>query len=168
MPGIVADLCKKAEIPDHVQVGISSIGGSRTIQHWAIPDDKNKAKEALKTGKVDVLTLSPIFLPDEGIENFTTLALEHNKDIRIVVQPIWLRWDIYEPTTKRPKKVDHNAITGEELRKRHAEHFSRMDALVRELNKKVRQRQAVYVRGSQRRRPSSPCGRRSSPAKRRG
>ena len=136
VPGIVADLCKKAEIPDHVQVGLSSIGGSRTIQHWDIPPEKNTAKEALKTGKVDVLTLSPIFLPDPGIENFTTLALEHNKDIRVIVQPIWLRWDIYEPTTKRPAKVDHNAITGEELRTRHAEHLQKMDAHIGELNKK--------------------------------
>ena len=136
VPGIVNDLCKLAEIPNHVQLGTSSIGGSRVIQHWDIADDKNKAKEELKTGKVDVLTLSPIFLPDPGIENFTTLALEHNKDIRVVVQPIWLRWDIYEPTTKRPEKVDHNAITGEELRKRHAEHFQKMDEHIRELNAK--------------------------------
>ncbi|MDB5338815.1 MAG: hypothetical protein JWN70_4434, partial [Planctomycetaceae bacterium] len=127
VPAIVTDLAKLAEIPGHVQVGISSIGGSRTIQHWDIPDEKNTAKTALKTGKVDVLTLSPIFLPDAGIENFSTLALEHNKDIRVIVQPIWLRWDIYEPTTKRPATVDHNAITGEELRKRHAEHFQKMD-----------------------------------------
>jgi len=136
VPDIVTDLCKLAGIPGHVQVGVSSIGGSRVIQHWDIPEGKNKAKEALKTGKVDVLTLSPIFLPDPGIENFTSLALEHNKNIRVVVQPIWLRWDIYEPTTKRPKKVDHNAITGEELRKLHAEHFEKMDAYIRELNKK--------------------------------
>ena len=136
VPGIVADLCKKAGIADHIQVGLSSIGGSRTIQHWDIPPEKNTAKEALKTGKVDVLTLSPIFLPDPGIENFTTLALEHNPDIRVIVQPIWLRWDIYEPTTKRPAKVDHNAITGEELRARHAEHFQKMDEHIRELNKK--------------------------------
>jgi hypothetical protein len=135
VPAIVADLCKKAEIPDHVQVGLSSIGGSRVIQHWDVPEEKNKAKEALKTGKVDVLTLSPIFLPDPGIENFTKLALEHNPDVRILVQPIWLRWDIYEPTTKRPEKVDHNAITGEELRKRHAVYFRNMDEYIRELNK---------------------------------
>src|SRR5262245_6005889 len=88
VPAIVEDLCKKADIPGHSRVGISSIGGSRTIQHWEIPDDKNEAKKALKTGMVDVLTLSPIFLPDPGIENFTTLALEHNKDIRVIVQPI--------------------------------------------------------------------------------
>jgi hypothetical protein len=136
VPGILADLCQKAEIPDHVQVGVSSIGGSRVIQHWDIPEDKNKAKEALKTGKVDVLTLSPIFLPDPGIENFTRLALEHNKDIRIVVQPIWLRWDIYEPTTRRPDKVDHNAITGAELRKRHEVYFRSMDEYIRDLNQK--------------------------------
>jgi len=136
VPGMVTDLCKKAAIPDHVQIGVSSIGGSRVIQHWDIADAKNKAKEALKTGKVDVLTLSPIFLPDAGIENFTRLALEHNKDIRILVQPIWLRRDIYEPTTKAPAKVDHNAITGAELRKRHAVYFKEMDEHIRELNKK--------------------------------
>ncbi|MCY2996460.1 MAG: hypothetical protein NTY19_52725 [Planctomycetota bacterium] len=144
VPGIVADLCQKAEIPQHVQVGLSSIGGSRVIQHWDIPADKNTAKEALQTGKVDVLTLSPIFLPDPGIENFTKLALEHNQDIRVIVQPIWLRWDIYEPTTKRPEKVDHNAITGEELRQRHAVHFQKMDEHIRELNQRFG-RTVLYV-----------------------
>ena len=68
VPGILADLAKKAGIEGHTQVGLSSIGGSRVIQHWNVPDEKNKAKEALKAGKVDVLTLSPIFLPDDGIE----------------------------------------------------------------------------------------------------
>jgi hypothetical protein len=144
VPGIVADLCKLAEIPDHVQIGVSSIGGSRVIQHWDLAEQKNKAKPALATAKVEVLTLSPIFLPDAGIENFTTLALQHNKDTRVVVQPIWLRWDIYEPTTKRPAKVDHNAITAGELRKRHAEHFQKMDDHIRQLNKKYG-RTVMYI-----------------------
>ena len=43
---------------------------------------------------------------------------------------------IYEPTTKRPAKVDHNAITGEELRLRHAEHFQKMDEHICELSTK--------------------------------
>jgi hypothetical protein len=137
VPGILTDLAQKAMIPDHSQIGVSSIGGSRVIQHWDIAEEKNKAKEALKTGKVDVLTLSPIFLPDEGIERFTMLGLEHNKDIRVCVQPIWLRWDVYEPTTNRPEKVDHNAITAEELRKRHATYFRSIDEYVRELNRKL-------------------------------
>jgi hypothetical protein len=137
VPDIVVDLAQKAGIKDHVKVGLSSIGGSKVIQHWDKPDEKNNAKAALKTGKVDVLTLSPIFFPDKGIENFTMLALEHNKNIRVLVQPIWLRADIYEPTTKRPAKVDHNAITIEELRNRHAVYFKEMDAHIRDLNKKL-------------------------------
>ena len=136
VPDIVADLCQKSGIQGHTQIGISGIGGSQIIQHWNVPDDKNTAKAALKTGKVDVLTLSPIFLPDAGIENFTNLALEYNKDIRILVQPIWLRWDIYEPTTPRPAKVDHNAITGPQLRKLHEVYFKEMEDHIRALNKK--------------------------------
>src|SRR5262249_34331884 len=134
VPGILADLAKKAEIKDHVQVGMSSIGGSRGIQHWDVAEEKKKAKEAVKAGKIDVLTLSPIHLPDPGIENFTKLALEHNKDIRITVQEFWLPFDIYDITFKeRPAKVDHNALTGEELRKLHAPYFKSMDEHVREL-----------------------------------
>lgn len=136
VPDILAELAKKAEIPGHTRVGVSSIGGSRVVQHWNVADEKNKAKEALKTGKVDVLTLSPIFLPDDGIEKFTALALEHNKDVRVCVQPIWLRWDIDESAMKRPEKVDHDALTGEELRKRHAPYFKSIDDYVREANKK--------------------------------
>ena len=135
VPGIVADLAKKADIQDHKQIGLSSIGGSKVIQHWN-KDDKVSGKDALKTGKVDVLTLSPIFFPDAGIENYTKLALEHNKNIRILVQPIWLRADIYEPTMKRPAKVDHNDITIEELRKRHAVYFKEMNEHIQDLNKK--------------------------------
>src|SRR5438132_13909588 len=47
VPGIMTDLAKKAEIPDHAQLGVSSIGGSRVIQHWDIADEKNKATDAL-------------------------------------------------------------------------------------------------------------------------
>ena len=121
----------KANIEGHEQVGLSSIGGSQVIRHWDLPDDKNKAKEALKTGKVEVLTLSPIYLPDEGIEKFASLALEHNPDIRITVQEFWLPFDLYDTTfSKRPAKVDHNAPTGEELRKLHGELEERVGLVI--------------------------------------
>jgi antitoxin (DNA-binding transcriptional repressor) of toxin-antitoxin stability system len=136
VPDILADLAGKAGIAGHTQVGVSSIGGSRVVQHWAIPDDKNKAKAALRTGRVDVLTLSPIYLPDEGLADFTALALEHNKDVRVLVQPIWLRWDVHEPTMKRPGKVDHDAVTAAELRERHAPYLTSIDEHVRALNAK--------------------------------
>jgi hypothetical protein len=36
-------------------VGTQGIGGSRVIQHWELPDGKNKAKPALESGQVDEL-----------------------------------------------------------------------------------------------------------------
>ena len=144
VPPILSDVAKSAGIKDHQAVGLSSIGGSRVIQHWNVPEEKNQAKEALRGGKVDVLTLSPIYLPDEGIEKFTELALQHNPQIRVTVQEFWERWDIYEPTMKPPAKVDHNAITGEELRRRHAPYFKEMDKHIRNLNKRFG-KQVLYV-----------------------
>jgi 6-phosphogluconolactonase len=145
VPGILNDMAKAAGIQGHVPVGLSSIGGSRIIQHWEVSDEKNKAKDALRTGNVDVLTLSPIHLPDEGIENFTKLALEHNPRIRVTVQEIWLPFDIYDTTFKlRPAKVDHNALSGVELRSLHAPYFKSMDEHVSGLNRKFG-RQVLYV-----------------------
>jgi hypothetical protein len=134
---ILEDMAKKAGIQDHQKVGVSFIGGSRVIQHWDVPEDKNKVKEALKAGKVDVLTLSPILLPDPGIENFAKLALEHNPDIRIYVQESWLPYDeIDSKNPLRGRQVDHNAATVEVLQKRTAEWTKSYEDHVQELNKK--------------------------------
>ena len=139
MPGILADIAKKAGVEDHTQVGLSPIGGSRVIQHWNVPNDKFKSKEALKSGKVDVFTMSPIHLPDEGIENFVKLAVENNPKIRIYVQENWLPFDIYDTTFKvRPETVDHNAPTADSLRKLHAPYFKDMDAHIKDLNAKYK------------------------------
>src|SRR5690349_16782997 len=69
MPAMLAEIAKLAGIKDHKQVGLSSIGGSRVERHWEVvlADDKFKAKKSLESGEVDVLTLSPIYLPDDGI-----------------------------------------------------------------------------------------------------
>lgn len=145
MPAILKELAKAGDIKGHEQVGESYIGGSRIIQHWDVPADKNKVKDLLKAGKVDVLTLAPIHLPDEGIENFVKLATENNPNVRITIQENWLPFDIYDVTFKqRPAKVDHNALDGEQLRKLHEPYFTGMDEHVRELNKKVG-KEAVYI-----------------------
>jgi hypothetical protein len=136
VPGILSDMARTAGIKDHQALGLSGIGGSRVIQHWDVSEEKNKAKEALRTGQVDVLTLSPIHLPDEGIEKFARLAVEHNPNIRVTVQEFWLPFDIYDTTFRqRPKQVDHNAPTGADLRKLHEPYFRSMDDHVRSLNK---------------------------------
>jgi hypothetical protein len=144
-PPVIAELAKSAGIAGHQTVGISAIGGSRVIQHWDVPEKKNKAKVALREGKVDILTLSPIHLPDEGIEKFARLALEHNPRARITVQEFWLPYDVYDPKTPlKGRKVDHNAPTAQALRKEHQPYFKTVDEHVRDLNKKLG-KQAVFV-----------------------
>ena len=70
--------------------GRQMIGGSRTLQHWEVADEKNLTKTVLREGSVDVLTLSPhMLLPDEGIDNFTKLGLEKNPKLRVLVQASW-------------------------------------------------------------------------------
>ncbi len=144
VPGILRELAAGAGIKDHVQVDVQSIGGSRVVQHWDLAEEKNKAKTALKTGKVDVLTLSPIYLPDEGIANFARLALEHNPDARVTVQEFWLPFDTFDPARRKVEGLDRNAMTGEELRRRHEPYFKAMDDHVRELNGKLG-KPAVFV-----------------------
>lgn len=138
MPGILTEMARSAGLKDHTMAGLSSIGGSRVIQHWDIPMAKNRARTALREGRVDVLTLSPIYPPDAGIDNFARLAFEHNPNIRVTVQVSWLPWDLYDPTFKiRPRKVDHDAPSIEELRKRHEPYFRSLDEYVRKLNKQL-------------------------------
>src|SRR5207302_4962956 len=82
MPGILAQIAKSAGIADHQQVGLSSIGGSYVIQHWDVADDEFESKATLESAKLDVLTIAPLYLPDEGIENFVRLASEKSPQIR--------------------------------------------------------------------------------------
>ena len=148
MPAMLAEMAEKAGITGHEKVALSSIGGSQVIQHWNVPDDKNQIKPALIASKADVLTLSPIYLPDEGIENFVKLGLEHNPDLRITVQEFWLPFDEQALWASRSKSekpvVDRNAKTIAQLRDEHASYFKAMDDLVRALNAKYG-KTAVFV-----------------------
>jgi len=146
MPGLLKEMAASAKIEGHQQVDLSSIGGSQVIQHWNVPDDKNKIKPALIEGKADVLTLSPIYLPDAGIENFVKLGLEHNPALRITVQEFWLPYDEQALWATRGKDavIDRDARTIEQLRAAHAPYFQSMDELVRSLNQQAG-KQAVFV-----------------------
>lgn len=137
MPDILEDIAKAAGIQDHKRVGLSAIGGSRIEQHWNVENDKFKAKETLKVGGADVFTMAPIYLPDDGIENFVALAFEGNPKIRITIQEFWLPWDVYTPPgLKNPGPVDHDGQKISELREKHNQYFAAMDEHVQQLRKK--------------------------------
>src|SRR5258708_17601641 len=67
---ILDEMAKSAGFADNTIVGISSIGGSRVVQHWA----GKAVQAALTAGTVDVLTTTPIYLPDPGIEQVARLG----------------------------------------------------------------------------------------------
>lgn len=143
---LVGEMASAAGIEDHTAAGVSSIGGSRVIQHWDVADEKNLAKERLKAGAVDALTLSPIWFPDEGIEKFAKLGVAHNPKIRIFVQEFWLPNDTYEPIypLDTRKKVDHNATDLVDLRKKQTQYLKDVDAVANGINTQLGQR-SVYV-----------------------
>jgi poly(3-hydroxybutyrate) depolymerase len=89
MPPVLAQQVKAYGIQGHTVVGHQRIGVSRAMQHWNRPEDQNEAKKALKEGKVDVFVMSPLVHPDEGITNFVKLGLEHNPNMKFLIQISW-------------------------------------------------------------------------------
>lgn len=144
---MITDMAAAAGIKGHRVPGVSSIGGSRVIQHWDVADEKNLAKKELTAGNVDVLTLSPIWLPDDGIEKFARLAFEHNPAIRITVQEYWLPNDTYNPVypLETRKYVDHNAATVEGLRLQNDRYQHDIENHVRALNQSLGKNAIVVV-----------------------
>ncbi len=89
MPPVLAELAKAYGIEGHTIVDHQRIGVSRASQHWELPDAQNTAKRALQSGKVDVFVMSPLVHPDEAITKFVKLGLEHNPDMKFVIQISW-------------------------------------------------------------------------------
>lgn len=139
MPPLVAEMAKAAGIQGHEQLAISSIGGSKVIQHWELPLGKNKAKPILEAGKADLFTMAPTFLPDPGIENFTKLGLEHNPKIRFTLQQNWVPYE--DPqlwlSRDRPKSIDRDGLTLAQLRAKHDPYFKLIEDHVKELNQRI-------------------------------
>jgi hypothetical protein len=136
MPPLVAEMAKAAGIQGHEQLAISSIGGSKVIQHWDLPPEKNKAKPVLAAGQAELFTMAPTFLPDPGIENFVKLGLEHRGDLRFTLQQNWVPYE--DPaiwlSRERPKSVDRDGKTVAQLRAMHDPYFQMIEGHVKELN----------------------------------
>ncbi len=123
----------------HQLAGLSSIGGSTVQKHWDVPEEKSAVKQVLKAGKADVLTLSPIWLPDEAIEQFVKLGIEHNPTLRISVQEYWMPNDEYEPVypLQTKKKVDHNATDLAKLRDATLRYAKDIEDYVKGINQRL-------------------------------
>ena len=134
----VAEIATSAGLK-HELAGLSSIGGSTVQKHWAVSEEKSAVKQVLKAGKADVLTLSPIWLPDEAIEQFVKFGIEHNPALRITVQEYWMPNDEYEPVypLQTKKKVDHNATDLAKLRDATLRYAKDIEDYVKSINQRL-------------------------------
>ncbi|HEX3658035.1 MAG TPA: hypothetical protein VHV55_19765 [Pirellulales bacterium] len=146
MPAILAEIAKSADIADHQQLGASRIGGSLVIQHWDVADDKFKSKATISSGDVDVLTMSPIYLPDGGIENFVRLVSEKSPRTRVLVQEFWLPFDVNVNFKKeKVPPPNRDVFDMPKLEADHEKYFRDIDQHVRMLNEKYHGKPAVLV-----------------------
>jgi hypothetical protein len=134
----LSDLAEKAGIKMYENAGVSYRGASSVQKIWDMSLGE-KAREALRNGEVDVLTLAPIWMPDEGIEKFARLGLEHNSELRITVQEVWLPNDTYHPVYPLEVRnyVDHNATNLVELRAHNERYRRDIEKQVQELNQQL-------------------------------
>ena len=118
MPGPLDQIAKQAKVDGHKIAGTQGLGGSTVTQHWNLADDKDKCRKALKTGDVDVLTLSPhLNMPDDAIDKFTALMLEHNPKGRVLIQMSWFPYDTLPEKGKKFENANRDDNKPDELRK---------------------------------------------------
>ena len=136
VPQPLAVLVAAAGIHGHEIAGIQAIGASRTLQHWEKPEP-NQAQQAMRTGKVDVFVMSPIQFPDEGVENFVKLGLEHNPNMHFIVQLSWGGGDTDNQDFPKGAwdNVDRNK-TPEQLQKLYERNIQAGQAQADDINKK--------------------------------
>lgn len=147
IPDLVSEIAASAGIKGHTIVGVSMLGGSRAIRHFEVPDAKNQAKAALTEGKVDVLTLSCMERPDDGISSFAKLAMEHNPNVRVTVQELWIpedHWPFDAAHRINTSRETFNSSTIEDLRKTHEPYFKVMEDYVTTLNRSFG-KQVVFI-----------------------
>lgn len=145
VPGYVEQLVKAAGIKGHRLAGTQGIGGSRVYQHWDLPDERNKAKKALATGKVDVFTMAAhLTVPDRGITSFTELGLKHNPKLRLLVQASWYPYDVPSRERRIRDNAQRDKMTIKELQAAVDEWRKQLEAQADDLNKK-HGRKAVFI-----------------------
>jgi hypothetical protein len=146
VPKPLGEMAETVGIKGHKLIGLQSLGASKTIQHWNLPDDKNQAKKALEAGEVDVFVMSPITFPDEGVENYVKLGLEHNPNIRFIVQLSWGGGDIDNQDFPKGAldNVDKEKTPGQ-LNKLYARNIKAGEAQADALNEKYGQGKKIVA-----------------------
>ena len=88
VPDPLAEMTKAYGITNHT-LSIQRMGFSRTQAFWDQPEAQSQAKQALKAGNLDDFVMSPMDMPDKGVEEFVKLGILNNPHMRFFVQNNW-------------------------------------------------------------------------------
>lgn len=138
-------------IKDHSLVGMQRLGFSRTQQHWDQPDAQNTAKQALLSGKVDDFIMSPMDLPDAGIDQFVALGIQNNPAMRFFLQNNWAGFNDDGQKARQSMQLmmsgrlrPWDATTEEELKTLNAQSEKAFETQVRQINEKFG-REVIFI-----------------------
>ena len=146
MPNILTQIAHLAGIADHDRSASRRSAAPTSFSIGTCPATNSKSKSTLESGKLDVLTIAPLFLPDEGIENFVRLASEKCPQIRVLVQEFWLPFDAnVNFRNEKPPSPDRSVFDLKKLQDEHDKYFHDIDELVKTLNEKYQGKPAVFV-----------------------
>ena len=153
VPGILTQLASACGIQDHKQVGLQSLGTSRTIEHWELNGGRNQARQALEKGDVDVFTMSPIQFPDPGIDHFVKLGLAHNPKMRFTLQISWSGNDQdnqkFSMATMMAATMSDREKTAKQLATLNLDNVKAAEAQAEKINKEVGRNVVFLVPTSQ-------------------
>jgi len=134
VPAPLGEAVNAYGIKDHVLVGQQSMGFSRTQQQW---DQGTQAKQALQTGKVDDFIMSPMDMPDNGVDNFVALGLENNPKMRFFLQNNWAGFNNDGQKARQMKMGPAwDATTEEQLKTLNTECENAFEAQAKKINEK--------------------------------
>lgn len=145
VPPRVEQLARSAGIREHRTAGVQGIGGSRVIQHWELEEARNRARPALERAEADVFTMAAhLAIPDPGIENFVTLGLKHNPELRLLVQASWMPHDMTASQPRIQDNAQRDETDLDALQDATDAWRRSMEAQIDELNRRY-ERRAVFI-----------------------
>lgn len=143
------DEMAKAYGIENQKIDMQRMGFSRTQQFWDQAEAQSQAKQALKAGNVDVFVMSPMDMPDKGVEEFVKLGVLNNPQMRFFVQNNWAGFNNDGQKARqsmgmmgRLKKWDES--TEEDLKTLNTECEKAFEAQVKQINEQIG-REALFI-----------------------
>ena len=148
IPDPLGELATAYGIKNHALVGHERMGFSTTLQHWDQANAQNQSKKALDTREVEDFIMSPMELPDAGIENFVKYGLQKNPATRFYVQNNWAMFnaDMQKAHAAMGQigQVNWDATTLNQIRTLNAENEKECEKQVDAINKEAG-RTVIYI-----------------------